>query len=61
MLEALSPLDTSPDTVIEAMRTTAAAWRTAGRATVEAAGGSWPTGLATITQAYFDATAAGRT
>ncbi|MEQ4205650.1 nucleotidyltransferase domain-containing protein [Actinopolymorpha sp. B17G11] len=55
VLEDLPPLDVVPGVLIEAMRATADAWQTAGRATLEAAGVAWPAELAAATRAYFDA------
>ncbi|MEQ7125135.1 hypothetical protein ABN034_11495 [Actinopolymorpha sp. B11F2] len=55
VLEELPPLDVVPGVLIEAMRATADAWQTAGRATLEAAGVAWPAELAAATRAYFDA------
>jgi len=55
VLEALPPLDVVPAVLVEAMRATADAWQTAGRATLEAAGVAWPAELSSATRAYFDA------
>lgn len=54
VLKALPPLDSKPEVAIPAMRATADAWATAGRATIEAAGLEWPELLATTARAYFD-------
>ncbi|WP_020577296.1 aminoglycoside 6-adenylyltransferase [Actinopolymorpha alba] len=53
-LQALPPLDARPESLVAAMRATEQAWRTTGRATLEAAGGAWPAELADAATVYFE-------
>jgi predicted nucleotidyltransferase len=53
VLAALPPPAADRDSVVAAMRATAAAWRTHGRAALEAAGGEWPHDLDAAVRAYW--------
>lgn len=58
LLESLPPLDSTPESLIPAMRATAEAYATAGRAALDANGVAWPTELADATRASFEREAA---